>query len=133
MKTTQKKQVLKTVMISTLAVSTVGCSHHNMIACHGLTTVDGAPYVIMDAGLCTKLAGGNPQPLPAGVKPAKTDDNDYVMCYGVAASGQNDCGTKTTACAGTIKEAKNPTAWVAALEGVCKQIGGRVGAIQTKK
>lgn len=130
MKSTQKKQFLKTVLASTVAAGVVSCSHQDFIACHGLSTTDGKSYVIMSEGLCTKLAGGRPEPLPAGVTPPKINENDYVMCYGVAAAGKNDCGTKTTACAGTISKAKDPGAWVAALDGVCKQIGGRVGAIK---
>lgn len=132
MKSTQKKRLLKTVLTTTMAAGIVGCSHHDYVACHGLSTTDGSSYVVMGRGLCTKLAGGNPEPLPEGVKAPKIDENNYVMCYGVAAAGKNDCGTKTTACAGTVHTAKEPDAWVAALEGVCKQIGGRVGKIKNK-
>ena len=128
----QRKVLVKAMVASGVAASVVGCSHHDLVACHGLHTVDKKPYVIMDRGLCTKLAGGKVEAIPAGVALPKIDDNDYVMCYGVAASGKNDCGTKTTACSGSIKLAKDPDAWVAALEGVCKEIGGRVGAIQKK-
>lgn len=133
MQKNKKKRIVEAAIASTLAVGLAGCNHHDFIACHGVAKPGSAePYVIMDKGLCGKLANGVAKPLPVGVSAPKTDDNDYVMCYGVAAAGKNDCGTKSTACAGSVGTAKDPGAWVAALDGVCKKIGGRVGDIKPK-
>lgn len=125
MKNKYKDGILKTLAISTLALTTVDCSHHHLVACYGLHTINKKPYVVMDEGLCTKLAGGISKPLPPNAVIPEINDNDYVMCYGVAAAGKNDCGTKTTACSGSISTPKDPSAWVAALSGVCKEIGGK--------
>jgi uncharacterized membrane protein len=131
MKRKHRNRIIKAAVVSAAAFSAAGCSHHHdLVACYGLATVDKAPYVIIDKGLCEKLAGGKSEPIPANAVIPTINDNDYVMCYGVAAAGKNDCGTKTTACSGSISQAKNPTAWVAVLEGVCKEIGGRVGDIK---
>ena len=128
-----KKRLTQTAAISALAMGLAGCGHQDFIACYGVAKPGSKnPYVVMDKGLCTKLAGGEVKPLPKGVRKPEINPNNYVMCYGVAAAGKNDCGTKTTACAGSVGKAKQPDAWVAALKGVCEKIGGRVGSIKVK-
>lgn len=130
-----KKSVLGAAIAGALTVTLAGCSSgSDFVACHGVVKKGAKEsYVVMDKGLCSKLAGGVAQPLPAGVKKPTINPNNYVKCYGVAAAGKNDCGTKTTACAGSVKVAKAPDAWVTALEGVCKQVGGKVGKVGNKK
>lgn len=128
-----KKRLTQTAAATALALGLAGCSHQTFVACYGVAKPGSkTPYVVMDQGLCTRLAGGIVKPLPKGVK-APAASNNYVMCYGVAAAGKNDCGTKTTACSGSINVAKDPNAWIATLKGVCEKIGGRVASIHPEK
>lgn len=45
-------------------------------------------------------------------------------CYGIAASGQNDCATKTSSCAGTSKVDNQGDAFIAVPKGLCEKIAG---------
>jgi uncharacterized membrane protein len=50
-------------------------------------------------------------------------------CYGVAKSGQNDCGTAKHACAGQGAKADNdPTEWKYVAKGTCEKMGGKMAA-----
>ena len=49
-------------------------------------------------------------------------------CYGVAKSGQNDCGTGKHACAGPGKGDNDPTEWKYVAKGTCEKMGGKMAA-----
>ncbi len=124
------KKILTAAITGAVAATLAGCTGPQ-VECKGVAKPGSKhDYVIMDEGLCTKIDGGEIGPL---AKPDQiSHSQDYVMCYGIAAAGKNDCGTKSTACAGSVGQAKAPDAWVAALKGVCEQVGGKVGAIKPK-
>jgi len=61
------------------------------------------------------LANAGPAPAPA-FKAEK--------CYGVAASGQNDCQTATHSCAGESKRAAAGDSWIYVPTGTCMKISG---------
>lgn len=131
----KNKMVLSAAITGALAITLTGCNQGgDFVACHGVAKKGSKEsYVVMDKGLCGKLAGGKAEPLPKGVKAPKINPNNYIKCYGVAAAGKNDCGTKTTACAGSVKVAKSPEGWVTALKGVCEKVGGRVESVKKKE
>jgi len=60
-------------------------------------------------------AAPTPAPLPA-FKSEK--------CYGIAASGQNDCQTATHSCAGESKRAAAGDSWIYVPAGTCMKING---------
>ncbi len=45
-------------------------------------------------------------------------------CYGVAKAGKNDCQTATSACAGSSKQDRDPTAFIYVPKGTCEKIAG---------
>ena len=46
-------------------------------------------------------------------------------CYGVAASGKNDCASAgSNSCAGTATKASDPKAWIYVPAGTCSKIQG---------
>lgn len=45
-------------------------------------------------------------------------------CYGIAAAGKNECGTKMHSCAGLSKKNNDPDSWVFVPKGTCKKKGG---------
>jgi uncharacterized membrane protein len=45
-------------------------------------------------------------------------------CAGVAAAGKNDCGTATSACAGTSKHDREANTWILVPTGTCAKIAG---------
>ena len=50
-------------------------------------------------------------------------------CYGVAKSGQNDCGTAKHACAAQgAKTDNDPTEWKYVAKGTCEKMGGKMAA-----
>jgi uncharacterized membrane protein len=49
---------------------------------------------------------------------------DLEKCAGVAAAGKNDCGTATSACAGTSKQDRQPNTWILVPKGTCAKIAG---------
>lgn len=55
---------------------------------------------------------------------------DTEKCAGVAKAGQNDCGTATSACAGTSKVDGQADAWIFLPAGTCTKI---VGGMVTNK
>ena len=61
-------------------------------------------------------------------QPVKQKDNTE-KCYGVAKSGQNDCGTAKHACAGEgAKTDNDPTEWKYVAKGTCEAVGGKPAA-----
>jgi uncharacterized membrane protein len=49
---------------------------------------------------------------------------DMEKCAGVAAAGKNDCGTATSACAGTAKQDRLANTWILVPKGTCAKIAG---------
>jgi uncharacterized membrane protein len=110
-----------------------GCSE-KPVKCFGVSGHSPDHGIIMGAGECKKLAGGQAKPLTTAetkqYKPYPYDS--YVKCYGVAAAGMNDCGTKSTACGGSVHTARTPGAWIAIPKGVCEQLkGARIGKVKS--
>lgn len=60
---------------------------------------------------------------------AQAADNE--KCYGVAASGQNDCQTASNACAGQVSEPGRGDAWIYVPTGTCTKING--GSLEPKQ
>lgn len=128
------KAIIKAALVSSLALTLSGCGKIEYVKCEGVAKPGAKKeYVVMDEGLCTKLAGGKVKAFKKGEKIHADKSSDYVKCYGVAAAGKNDCGTSNAACAGSVSIAKDPGAWIAALKGVCLEVGGKVGALKSKK
>lgn len=62
--------------------------------------------------------------------PAAKPAYDSEKCFGVAASGQNDCQTASNSCAGTVAQPMQGDAWIFVPAGVCGKIAG--GSMQPK-
>jgi uncharacterized membrane protein len=60
----------------------------------------------------------------ANAGPAAKPSYDSEKCFGVAASGQNDCQTATNSCAGTVTQPMQGDAWIYVPTGVCGKISG---------
>jgi uncharacterized membrane protein len=60
----------------------------------------------------------------ANAGPAAKPSYDSEKCFGVAASGQNDCQTATNSCAGTVTQPMQGDAWIYVPAGVCGKISG---------
>ena len=54
-------------------------------------------------------------------------------CYGIAKSGQNDCGTARHTCAGKAKKDNAPDEWKYVPKGTCEKAGGKLTADGDKK
>ncbi|HUN47259.1 MAG TPA: DUF2282 domain-containing protein [Stellaceae bacterium] len=63
-------------------------------------------------------------PLVASAGPAPAPAFKAEKCYGVAASGQNDCQTATHSCAGESKRAAAGDSWIYVPAGTCMKING---------
>lgn len=121
--------------IAALTLSACG-KQQGVIECHGVSKQGPQGVVFATKGECNKLANSSVQPLTAAeaavAKPYPA--SSYIKCYGVAASGKNDCATKTAACGGTVTQAGDPTAWIAIPEPLCLQVKngvvGKVGSDQ---
>lgn len=49
-------------------------------------------------------------------------------CYGIAKSGQNDCGTATHSCATKATKDNDPAEWKYVTKGTCEKAGGKLAA-----
>ena len=129
---TSKKNLATAALTSLIALTTgslAGCGDHSKpVRCYGVDKDYPKKPVLMTKGACLKLADSR-------VEPASQKElmefkafpyNSYVECYGVAAAAKNDCATKTTACGGTAKTAKDKTAWIAIPDQICKKAGGAI-------
>jgi uncharacterized membrane protein len=47
-------------------------------------------------------------------------------CYGVAKTGQNDCGTAVHGCAGQAAVDNDPAEWKYVAKGTCEKAGGKL-------
>jgi uncharacterized membrane protein len=56
---------------------------------------------------------------------------DSEKCYGVAASGKNDCQTANNSCAGQVADAGRGDAWISVPAGTCVKING--GSLEPKQ
>lgn len=121
----------KIAITSLLTLATAGlssCGGSKPIRCYGVAKGKPHQALLMSAGECAKVANGK-------IKPATREDianykpfpyGTYIKCYGIVAAGKNDCGTKNTACAGTVSVAKRQDAWIAFPRELCNKVGGRV-------
>jgi uncharacterized membrane protein len=66
----------------------------------------------------------------ANAGPAPKPSFNFEKCFGVAASGQNDCQTATNSCAGTVTQPMTGDAWIYVPTGVCGKISG--GSLEPK-
>jgi len=122
---------LKYVVGSIAALSTLmlgGCSQ-KPVKCYGVSKDGSGHWIAVSGGACKKIAGATAKPMTTtemkAFKPYPY--KNYVKCYGIAAAGMNDCGTKTSACGGSVHIARSPDAWIALPKGVCEQLkGGKV-------
>jgi uncharacterized membrane protein len=67
----------------------------------------------------------------ANAGPAPVPQYDSEKCFGIAASGQNDCQTATNSCAGTVTQPQEGDAWIYVPAGVCQKIYG--GSLEPKQ
>jgi uncharacterized membrane protein len=122
--------VLAGLVTLTAGAALTGCSSHNnqVVKCAGVDKTNPHNPLIMTRGQCAKLAGGKGHIASTEdmQKYKPTPYSDYVECYGVAASGKNDCGTNDSACAGSEAKAKAPDAWIAFPRHLCEKVDGRV-------
>ncbi|HZB93950.1 MAG TPA: DUF2282 domain-containing protein [Stellaceae bacterium] len=72
-----------------------------------------ASAVAAAVGASAALAGPAPDPIYRAEK-----------CYGVNASGKNDCSTREHYCAGTATRANDPKSWIYVPVGTCTKIAG---------
>ena len=63
-------------------------------------------------------------PLIASAGPAPAPAFKAEKCFGIAASGQNDCQTATHSCAGESKKAAARDSWIYLPAGTCAKING---------
>jgi len=54
------------------------------------------------------------------------DPAPQQKCYGVAAAGQNDCGTARHSCAGKATRDHDPADWKMVPKGTCEKMGGKL-------
>lgn len=116
---------LSLAVVGSLALSACG---GKMVKCLGVSKNGSKSGLITTEGQCKKLAGSKIEAIsPQEAQKAKTYPySSYVKCYGVAAGGKNDCGTKTTACGGSVSVSRSKDAWIALPKGLCQQIKGGV-------
>jgi uncharacterized membrane protein len=110
-------------LVSLLLLS--GCSQQ-AVNCQVLAKGNKKQNIIMSKGNCTKIADTSQSKLSQSEqKRFKAYSYDsYVKCYGIAAANMNDCGTKFSACGGSVSQARSPEAWIALPEGICTKLEG---------
>jgi uncharacterized membrane protein len=67
----------------------------------------------------------------ANAGPAPKPMYESEKCFGVAASGKNDCQTATNSCAGTVTQPMAGDAWIYVPTGVCGKITN--GSLEPKQ
>jgi len=67
----------------------------------------------------------------ANAGPAAKPMYESEKCFGIAATGTNDCQTATNSCAGTVTQPMQGDAWIYVPAGVCAKISG--GSLEPKK
>jgi uncharacterized membrane protein len=63
--------------------------------------------------------------LAAGVATESLAQDGKEKCYGIAKSGQNDCGNSKHSCAGKSTKANDPDEWKYVAAGTCTKAGGK--------
>jgi uncharacterized membrane protein len=82
------------------------------------TTIQAALAGILALGIVTAANAG-----------PVTPQSGQEKCYGIAKSGQNDCGTAKHACAGLgAKTDNDPAEWKYVAKGTCEKVGGKTAA-----
>ncbi len=125
-----KKLILNAAALNSILLL-AGCSSSagtsskdQLVECYGVSNTVPSTPLMMSEEICKKLAH---------TKMVSVTADDYVECYGVAAAGENDCATNSTACGGTAAVDRAPNAWVAIPQGVCMNIKGAVVGQLEKK
>jgi uncharacterized membrane protein len=61
---------------------------------------------------------------------AESQASRKEKCWGIAATGQNDCATKSGShsCAGQAKKDRDPSEWKYVPKDACEKMGGKVYA-----
>lgn len=72
----------------------------------------------------TLLAGVVALSLASAAGIASAAKGDTEKCAGITKAGKNDCGTATSACAGSSKVDRQPDAWIQLPAGTCERIAG---------
>ena len=129
------KTATSVALTSLLALGLSSCSKSpTYVKCYGVSKAGADKWIGMTQGQCKKLAGSKAKPITAAEmnKVTKYTPDDYIKCYGVAAASMNDCGTKTTACGGSVSTPRSPNAWIATPKGICEQIKGGIVVIPKK-
>lgn len=49
-------------------------------------------------------------------------EDERERCYGIVASGKNDCATSKHSCAGQSKQDNDPSEWIMVPKGLCERI-----------
>lgn len=62
--------------------------------------------------------------IASGSTMAADEKQEMEKCYGVAKAGKNDCQTSSSACAGTSKQDRQKSAYIALPKGTCSKIAG---------
>ena len=121
------RQLIKPLAMLTAAIGSalsLSACGDKLVNCNGVSK-DGKG-VIAGKGACSKIADSRITPLTAAqAKTAKPYPiSSYVKCYGIAAAGKNDCGTKSTACSGSVGTSRQSDAWIALPKGLCEKLRG---------
>jgi uncharacterized membrane protein len=132
------KYTAAAALSSLLALGMSACSgsdKETYIKCHGVSKEGANHWIATSSGQCKKLAGSRIEPLTAEQQNSvkKYSTNDYIKCYGVAAASKNDCGTKTTACGGSVATPRSKDAWIAIPQEICEQVKGGIVAAPKNK
>ena len=77
---------------------------------------------LVKAAVAGALAAGFAAVAVAGPAPAPKFEAE--KCFGISKSGQNDCQTSASACAGTSKKDNQADAWIYVPKGTCNKIVG---------
>ena len=133
MSATTTDKISQAALASLLTLATgaglSGCSSHEQpVRCQGVAKGNAQQPLLMSKGQCEKIAKGQVVAATAADKAAYKPEpyNSYIECYGIAAANKNDCGTKSTACAGSVHVDSQADAWIALPQKICQQVGGRV-------
>ena len=135
MSSTLAKSAAAAALSSLLALGLSACHKQEAyVKCYGVSKQGADQWIGMTPGQCKKLASSKAMPItPDEMKSVtKYTTDDYIKCYGVAAASMNDCGTKTSACGGTIAQPHSPDAWIAIPKGICEQVKGGVVVVPKK-
>jgi uncharacterized membrane protein len=79
-------------------------------------------HAMLAAALASVCAAGA---VSAADEPQAGAAAEQEKCFGVAKSGQNDCGTATHGCAGQATSDNEAGEWKYVATGTCQKLGGK--------